>query len=1336
VADPNGEHCVSQQAGMERSVMKHLTSANAWQVREPVPPHIRHYSSPHGAMPGTHLLSNGRYAVMISAAGSGYSRWQDLAVTRWCDDGTLDDRGSYIVLRDVATGHRWSAGFQPSGEPPESYDVSFTEACAEFTRRDREIATRLEVIVSSEDDAEVRRVSLTNHGAGTREVEITSYAEIVLAPAAADAAHPAFSNLFIQTEIAGRDTLLATRRRRAPEDAEIWLAHVLAAEGETIGDLQWETDRGQFLGRGRRARAPHVETHGGKLSNTVGPVLDPIVSLRRRVRVLPGQTARLAFSTIVAPSRTAVLGLADKYQDVTTFERVARLATTQAQVQLRQVGIGPDEANLFQTLGGSILFVDRALRASADVLARNADGVAALWAHGISGDLPIVLVEINEADEIGVVRQVLRAQAYWRTKRLAVDLVILNDRASCDLQDLQTLIDTLVRTHPERPKSEGNVFSLRADRVTAAQRDALESAARVVLSSGHGTLTEQVARAHRADASPVSAPLGHPGAVASTVKTAEPRSELEFANGLGGFDTDGQEYVIVLRAGQWTPAPWINVIANPRFGCLVSEAGSGCTWSLNSQANLLTAWSNDPVSDPPSEVFYIRDEDSGELWSPTLLPIRETDGEYVVRHGHGYTRFTRDAHDMALELLQFVPADDPIKVSRLTLTNHSPHARRLSVTAYLEWVLGVSRSGSAPFVTTEIDPATGAMFALNSWSQDFGSRVAFADLGGAQTAWTGDRTEFLGRNGAPDCPAALGRRERLSGRTGGFDPCAALQTIVEIPAGGHTSVVCFLGQTETREQARALIQRYRSDDLDTRLREVTDGWGQVLRTVQVSTPDRSLDLLLNQWLLYQTLGCRLWARTAFYQASGAYGFRDQLQDVMALTVSRPDLTRAQILKAAARQFVEGDVQHWWHEPAGRGVRTRISDDLLWLPYVASHYLDVTGDRAILDVAIPFLEGAVLADGQSESYFEPRISAEHETLYEHCARALDRSLCVGVHGLPLMGTGDWNDGMNRVGVQGKGESVWLAWFLHTALASWAPVAAARGETMRAETWVAHARAILEAVEREAWDGSWYRRAYFDDGTPLGTVGADACAIDSIAQSWSVMAGAADPDRARRAMASVDEHLVRRKEDLVLLLTPPFDQTALEPGYIKGYVPGVRENGGQYTHAAVWTVIAFAALGDGNRAAALLAMLNPITRAATPEGVQQYRVEPYVVVGDVYSEAPHAGRGGWTWYTGSAGWLYRAGIEWLLGIRLRATRLVVDPCIPSGWSGFTATYRYHSARYDIAVENPSGVCRGVAVLELDGVALDDPSGVPLADDRKIHRVRVILGDRATPTVVKAP
>jgi cyclic beta-1,2-glucan synthetase len=673
-----------------------------------------------------------------------------------------------------------------------------------------------------------------------------------------------------------------------------------------------------------------------------------------------------------------------------------------------------------------------------------------------------------------------------------------------------------------------------------------------------------------------------------------------------------------------------------------------------------------------------------------------------------------------------VPWEDPIKISRLVLQNRSGRTRRLSVTAYAEWLLGSSRSATAPYIVTEVDAASGALFARSLWSGEFGGRIAFADLCGRQNSYTGDRTDFLGRNGGPERPAALARGGSLSRQVGaGLDPCAALQTTVELRPGARAEVVFFLGQAGDRDEARKLLTRFRSANLDDVLRDTTRRWDDTLTAVQVKTPDTAMDLLLNRWLLYQTLSCRVWARAAFYQLSGAYGFRDQLQDVLALDVANRGVAREHLLRAASRQFVEGDVQHWWHMPSGRGIRTRISDDLVWLPYAVTNYIEATGDTAVLEELVPFLEGDTLLDGQKESYFQPRVSGTRATLFEHCARALDHSLSIGSHGLPLMGTGDWNDGMNRVGQQGKGESVWLGWFLHTVLWEFAKVADARGEHKRAETWRLHVSALKAALEREGWDGEWYRRAYFDDGTPLGSAQNTECRIDSIAQSWGIISGAAERGRAVRAMDAVDTQLVRRPDGLILLLTPPFDRDPHDPGYIKGYLPGIRENGGQYTHASVWTLIAFAALGDGDKAIELFRMMNPINRTNSRANVQRYKVEPYVVAGDVYAEPPHVGRGGWTWYTGSAGWLYRAGTEWILGFRVRGMFLSIDPCIPRSWPSYSIEFRYHSAVYKIKVENPSGVARGVALTELDGKVFAGSANIPLTDDGAIHTIRIVLG-----------
>ncbi|MBB6251101.1 GH36-type glycosyl hydrolase domain-containing protein [Nitrospirillum iridis] len=1295
----------------------------------------RRLTSPHGASPAAHLLSNGQYGVMITAAGSGYSRWRDLAVTRWREDATCDDWGSYIFLRDVASETVWSAAFQPSGAEPDAYEVAFKEDRAEFTRRDGSLTTTLDVLVSGEDAGEVRRVSLYNTGERTREIEVTSYAELVLAPQAADMAHPAFSKLFVQTEYLPEvGAILATRRRRTPMEPEVWAAHMAVVEGDAVGKAEIETDRARFLGRGREVRAPGAVVDGRPLSNTTGTVLDPIFALRRRVRVLPGGVTRIAFWTLVAPSRDAVLDLADAHRDITAFDRTATLAWTQAQVQLHHLGIDPGEAGVFQRLAGHLLHAAPTLRPSSDTIRRGAGGQAGLWPHGISGDLPLLLLRITETDELDLARQVLRAHEYWRMKQFAVDVVILNERGSSYVQDLQVALEALTRSAQARPKVDvagpsGQVFLLRADLMPTDARALLLSVARVVLAGWRGPLSDQLDQAPEAKvpARPPPRRPDLPPPSALTETTSSPPAALEFFNGLGGFADGGREYVTILGPGQSTPAPWINVIANPAFGFQVSTDGGGYTWSVSSRENQITPWSNDPVTDRPGEALYLRDDDSGALWSPLAQPIRERATTYTARHGWGYSRFQHTAHGLAVDLVQFVPLDDPVKITRLRLHDVSGRPRRLSLTAYVQWVLGPSRSGSAPFVMTEIDPGTGALFARNRWNAAFGARVAFIDLGGRQTDWTGDRREFIGRNGTLANPAALGGRAPLSNTVGaGLDPCGALRAPLALAAHGTVDVILLLGEAADAEAARDLVARYRATDPDAILAGVEAHWAAVLGAVQVKTPDRALDIMLNGWLLYQTLACRVWARSAFYQSSGAYGFRDQLQDGMALVHTRPALTRDHLLRAAGRQFIEGDVQHWWLPHSGQGVRTRISDDRVWLAHATAHYVAAAGDAGILDVTVPFLEGPRLAAGEHDIFFAPTISDTVGTLFDHCARGLDDSLALGAHGLPLIGTGDWNDGMNRVGEDGRGESVWLAWLLYATLTAFAPLADARGDSPRATAWRAHATGLQDALEREAWDGGWYRRGWFDDGTPLGSAASQECRIDAIAQSWAVLSGAAPVGRAAHAMAAVGRHLILPNDKLALLFTPPFDQTPQDPGYIKGYPPGIRENGGQYTHAAAWSVLALAALGQGGKAMELLSLLNPINHSLTRADAQRYKVEPYVVAADIYAVPPHLGRGGWTWYTGSAGWMQRAGMEGVLGLRIRGAVLHLDPCIPGGWPGFDITLRHGGARYHIRVDNPDGVERGVAHASLDGTPLlERPLRLPLVDDAALHQVRIRLG-----------
>jgi len=1315
-------------------------SRSAAKIREIQSPGGRRLTTAHGATPATHLLSNGRYNVMLTAAGSGYSRWRNLAVTRWREDATCDDWGSYVFLRDIRSDDVWSTGFQPSGAEPDVYEVTFNEDRAEILRRDGTITTTTEILVSSEDDAEVRRVSISNCGSEVREIEVTSYAELVLASPASDAAHPAFSKLFVETEyLADVGAILATRRRRAPTEPEIWAAHLSVLDGEAVGKIEIETDRARFLGRGCGIRAPGVMREGRPLSNRVGTVLDPIFAIRRRVRIAPGAVAHIAFWTMVASSRQAVCDLVDKHRDSTAVERAATLAWTQAQVQLYHFGIDSGKAALFQRLAGHLVYATPALRPSSDTIRRGGrGGQPGLWGLSISGDLPILLLRISDTEDFDLARTLSQAHKYWRMKQFPVDLVILNERASSYVQDLQIALETLIRESksPEQHGDDapaGGIFVVRSDLLAAETRALLLSAARVVLVGQRGRLSDQLDRASESDANKTNPPRRLSPVPAAPATLAPPT--LEFFNGFGGFADQGREYVTILGPSRATPAPWINVVANPTFGFQVAAEGSGYSWSVNSRERQLTPWSNDPVTDRPGEAIYLRDDDSGEVWTPTASPIRDESGTYIAHHGRGYCRFEHEAHGIAADLLQYVPLDDPIKISRLTLRNTSSRPRHISIVAYAEWVLGPSRSAAAPFVVTEIDSESGAMFARNEWVPAFASRVAFADLRGSQTDWTGDRREFIGRNGTLTSPAALQTGAPLSNTVGaGLDPCGALRTTVTLQPNGATEIIFFLGEAASPAEARRLLARYRTADLDGVRAKVDRYWDATLGAVQVRTPERSMDIMLNGWLLYQTLACRVWARSAFYQSSGAYGFRDQLQDGMALVTSQPAMVREHLLRAAARQFTEGDVQHWWRPHSGEGVRTRIADDRAWLAYVVAHYVRATGDAAVLDEPVPFLEGQRLQADEHDSYFQPTISDTTATLFAHCALALDRSLAVGLHGLPLMGTGDWNDGMNRVGEHGRGESVWLAWLLHAALVAFAPFADARHEPARAEKWRAHASALQGAVEREAWDGDWYRRAYFDDGAPLGSAMSDECRIDSIAQSWAAISGAAQPERASQAMAAVGRELIRTDDGLALLFTPPFNQTPLDPGYIKGYPPGIRENGSQYTHAAAWSVMAYAALGEGDKAAELFSLINPINHARTRTDIYRYKVEPYVIAADVYAARPHVGRGGWTWYTGSAGWMQRAGVESILGLLIEGEHFRLDPCIPTAWPGFEITFCHGSARYEITVTNPDGVCRGVVAASWDGKEITElPLRLPLLNDGAIHRLEVRLGQAARSEVL---
>lgn len=1277
--------------------------------------------------PRTHILSNGQYTIMVSNSGAGFSTCRDLDVTRWRQDRTRDAHGQFIYVRNLASGKYWSIAHHPVGNLADKYEVTFSVDKIDFRRTDGDIETHTEITVSPERNVEVRRVTLTNHGTIPAELDVTSYAEIVLAPHGADLAHPAFQKLFLETEwVPAQRALLCRRRPRSAEQNPIWAVHTISTEGRPVAPPTFETDRGKFLGRRRDPSRPAALDPGVELTGSSGPVLDPIFALRQRVRVEPGASASVAFATAVADTKDEALGLADQYNAFHAVLRVFDLAWAQSRVELRDLNVTVEESHLFQRLAGFVIYPSPHLRAPADVVKANRQAQPGLWKLGISGDVPILLVRVKDGDELGIIRQLVAAHIFWRINGFTVDLVILNEHPSGYMEGVHEQIMNLIKAGDanavfDRP---GGIFVRRADQMSADDRTLLMACARVVLHGDRGPLADQLDLPERVPQPPATM---RP----EKARTPQPpgdiamRPDLVLHNGIGGFTQDGHEYVITYDVGtHGTPAPWSNVVANPNCGFVVTEAGSGYTWFGNSQTNRLTPWSNDPISDPVGEAIYVRDEETGEFWSVTALPIPGS-GWVRARHGQGYTVFERRKTDIDHELRMTVPVDDPVKIFRLMLVNHSGRPRRLSATFFAEWVLGTTRESTVQHIITQVDESSGALFARNAYNPDYAGTVAFADVGTRPRSVSGDRNEFLGRNGSTAAPAGL-RRIGLSNRVGAcLDPCAVIMAPFEMAPGERKEIIFVLGQTRDENEARRLATFYRDPiKAEEAFCASVAKWDEFLSAVVVRTPDLSLNHLVNRWLPYQVLVCRYWGRSAFYQSGGAYGYRDQLQDCMALVYGRPDLTREHLLRAAGRQFVEGDAQHWWHPPSGKGVRTRFSDDYLFLPYVTAFYVHTTGDTAVLDDTATYLHAAALAPGQDEVYGEPSVTPERASLYEHCVRALDRASPRGAHGLPLMGTGDWNDGMNQVGHDGKGESVWLAWFLADTYRQFAAIAERRGDATRATTYRSEADQLVLAIEQNAWDGAWYRRAYFDDGTPLGSATNDECQIDSLPQSWAVIAGGSDRERIDRALTIVEERLIRPHDRLVLLFAPPFDHGPLQPGYIKGYVPGIRENGGQYTHAATWLILAFAKLGRGNKAMELVDLLNPVRLTENAERVERYRVEPYVIAADVYGRSPHIGRGGWTWYTGSASWYYRVILESILGFQRCGNQLTIDPCIPKEWKKYEIIHRMGKSKYTITVENPHGIERGVREVFVDGQRLTDHHINLIVDDKE-HTIRVVMG-----------
>ncbi|MCC6933458.1 MAG: hypothetical protein IT292_09420 [Deltaproteobacteria bacterium] len=1302
------------------------------------------FNTPHTLIPRTRILANRRYTLIMDNAGSSYSYVDtDMALIRWQENGMTNDSGTYIYLRDLDAGNYWSATYQPTCVEPDNYEVIFSPDKVEYKRRNFGLTSRMEVAVSPEDNLEVRRVTLVNTSNRLRNIELTSYGEVALTHRKGDLAHPAFSKMFISSEhVEDYDALIFQRRPRSDHDRKLFMFHLINMP-VVWAPTQYETARQRFVGRGLSVKSPIVMENTRPLSRTVGTVLDPIFSLRNRVEIKPGESQQLAFVTGFAESHEETLQLVKKYREMQYVTRAFEMAWSHSDIELRHQQFSIGRVRDYQKLANLVLFNITKLRGAAEIVKRSRLSQSALWRFGISGDDPVVLVVLNDAEQIKFAEDLVLAHEYLRLRGFRFDLVIFNEYPGGYMQDFQQELDLLIKTGVSRDTVEkrGGIFLRSINQLSEEEIALLHSISRVVLYGNRGTLKQQLT--FDQDLPPLK-PRRKLAAKKQETPFKPNTDSWEYYNDFGGFTDGGKSYSLVVTKEKLPPKPWVNIIANKDFGFLVSELGSSFTWSGNSREYRLTPWSNDPTRDVSGEIIYMRDMESGNYWCPTPRPVAPTQ-PVVVEHGFGFSKFTTSSHDIGSVLTMTTSPTEPVKWWHLELTNQTAEEKQIEVFLYLDLVLGVNREDNYRYLATGYDSEAQMLFTSNHFNIDFSQRIAFMGSNLAIHSYTTNRFEFVGRNRSTANPVALELTASSSGLGGlvsssknqpvalsntvgtGLDTCSVIKVQVELLPGSKQNVLFYLANGVSMDEARVSSPKYRQiRTYDAALEQTRKNWANTNDVIQVKTPERSFDLMLNGWLMYQTISCRLWARTGFYQCSGAIGFRDQLQDSMALLYIDPQKTKEQILLHAGRQFVEGDVQHWWHPPFGKGIRTRVSDNYLWLPYAVLEYIRITGDTDILDEQAGLLESPLLEPNQHELYNTPVVSSRRVSIYEHCMMALQRAQYLGDHRLPLIGCGDWNDGLNTVGAEGKGESVWLGWFIAHILERFSDMVVLRGDTAKAVELRRRARELVEAIDAEAWDGNWYRRAYFDDGTPMGSKLNAECQIDSLTQSWSVIAGGGDKNRQRQAMESVYTHLVNDKHRLIHLLWPPFVDNKPNPGYIQGYPAGLRENGGQYSHAAAWVVMAAALLGDGNKTLELFQMINPITHTDTHDKVIMYRTEPYVTCGDVYGAYPHVGRGGWSWYTGSSGWLYRVAVEHILGIKVSGDTFTVDPCLPSTWDRFSVKFKHRGVIYHIAVSNPDKVQRGVSSFKLDGKEIGGhmvcAQNFAAGEE---HRIEVVLG-----------
>ena len=1222
-------------------------------------------------LPEMSVLSNKKYSLIMNDRGNSFSRYRTLQLNRY-RKVTEIDYGIFLFAKDVKTDYLWSNTYAPMNVKPEKYEVVFAADKIKFLRRDGNISTKTEIVVCKNHHAEIRKITLKNEDEFDRELEITSYTEPILSENMDDVSHKVFNNMFISTEFDPKtDSLIAKRKSRGDSNINSYMVTKLIMENP-LNKYSYETERSNFIGRNHM-----VNTAIGlnqELTNYAGDNLDPVLAMRNRIVVPANGTTSIYLLVGFGRSMEQIQDIVHFYDNSYALEKAFRISTLMNVIDTKNMNISGENMRTFNIM---LNYLYQTTRLSVneermDYLRKNALGQTGLWKFGVSGDRPIITVEINDISDLSFVKEILKAFEYYKNKSVFVDIIIINNENSQYAKIIKKEIDDemyRIYTLNSFYHTPGSITVINSESITKEDRSLLNMVPRLhFVVENHISLKEAVENLQKNNK--VS---DYPETFIEENIETENKEKLIFDNGFGGFKNNGKEYVIYNKN---TPTPWCNIIANKTFGTIITNNGCGYTYAYNSGEFKISSWTNEMVINDKSEGFKF----NGKMFDPEKCT-----------HGFGYSILESETKELKHEITEFVAKEENIKIYMMKLTNKKSTKNSVNIEFWLNPTFGNFEEKTSRHILTEFMGDDNYLKMRNVYSINYGDVNVFMTCS--------EPIEYA------ECNKMLVKN---------------ISFTTSLAAGEEKNIIFALGCSLTDKENLELMKKYTDlSNCKKELKNVKDYWNKLLGTVQVNTPDKSFDYVVNGWYLYQTISSRIMAKAGFYQVSGAFGYRDQLQDCMNTVLVQPEVTKNQILTNAAHQFEEGDVLHWWHEKNHFGLRSRYKDDFLWLVYATVSYMEVTGDYDILKEEVPYVVGEQLSEYENEKGMTFHYSENKETLRQHCEKSLALSMkSLGSHKIPLMGGGDWNDGMNRVGIKGKGESVWLGFFLYNVIDSYTKIMKKVDKNFDAVSYLTFNEKLKENLNKKTWDGSYYLRAFFDNGDPLGSHENTECKIDLISQSFSIISGVAPKERAQKAITSVEEQLVDDKNKLIKLLTPPFAESLNNPGYIMNYPKGIRENGGQYTHSVSWYLMALIKTGYYDRAYRYYQMINPINRTKTKHDVDKYKVEPYVIAADIYSATDFQGRGGWTWYTGSAGWFYRVGIQNILGIKKQGEKLKIDPKIPIAWDGYKATYNYKDTTYNIEIEKADK-----SKVILDGKE-QISSTISLSDDKKTHKVEVYI------------